>query len=139
MPATVIRGAQVKDASIQRVDLDISTVGQALITKVIQGTNVTISSTGADSGTGDVTINVPTGGVGPPGSAATIAVGTTSTLNPGVAATVTNSGSSSAAVFNFGIPAGAQWWNGTGAPGTISGSRPGDYYLDTASGDVYTL
>jgi hypothetical protein len=132
MPATVISGRQVKDSSIQRVDLDTSTVGQAVVAKLVQGANITLSSTGADSGTGDVTISAT-------GTGATVAVGTTTTLPPGSAATVTNSGSSSAAVFNFGIPAGAQWWNGSGAPGTISGSQTGDYYLDTASGDVYVL
>jgi hypothetical protein len=67
MPPTVIRGKQVLDGSIQRADLDTSTVGQALVTKLVQGTNVTLSSTGADSGTGDVTINVPGGGAGPAG------------------------------------------------------------------------
>jgi hypothetical protein len=69
MPQTVIRGTQVKDASIQRVDLDTVTVGQAVVTKLIQGSNVTLSSTGADSGTGDVTISVPSGGTGPAGPA----------------------------------------------------------------------
>jgi hypothetical protein len=34
---------------------------------------------------------------------------------------------------------GATWWNGTGPPGTITGSLPGDYYLDTLTGDVYVL
>lgn len=36
-------------------------------------------------------------------------------------------------------PRGAKWFTGAGAPGTISGSLPGDMYLDTASGTVYTL
>jgi ABC-type Fe3+-hydroxamate transport system substrate-binding protein len=39
-------------------------------------------------------------------SAATIAVGTTTTLPPGSKATVSDSGSTSAAILNFGIPAG---------------------------------
>lgn len=43
---------------------------------------------------------------GPTGAAATIAVGTTSTLPAGSSATVTNSGTSSAAVFDFEIPKG---------------------------------
>lgn len=47
-----------------------------------------------------------TGGGGGGGTAATIRVGTTTTLLPGSEATVTNSGTNSAAVFNFGIPAG---------------------------------
>jgi hypothetical protein len=59
-----ITGRQVRDASIQRVDLDISTPGQAVITKLIAGSGVTLSQTGADAGTGDVTINVTGGGGG---------------------------------------------------------------------------
>lgn len=46
------------------------------------------------------------GNLGPPGTAATIAVGTVTTVAPGDPATVTNSGSSSAAVFDFEIPQG---------------------------------
>ena len=34
---------------------------------------------------------------------------------------------------------GSNWYTGTGAPGTITGSAVGDKHLDTASGDVYTL
>jgi hypothetical protein len=67
MAQTVIRGTQILNNTIQRADLDTSTVGQAVVTKLVQGTNVTLSSTGADSGTGDVTINVPGGGTGPAG------------------------------------------------------------------------
>ena len=51
----------------------------------------------------------PQGGVGPTGAqgpAATIQVGTVTTLEPGEQATVTNSGTSGAAVFDFGIPKG---------------------------------
>ena len=47
------------------------------------------------------------GADGQPGQAATIAVGATTTLPAGQSATVTNSGTSSAAVFDFGIPKGA--------------------------------
>jgi hypothetical protein len=70
MAQTVISGKQVKDSSIQRVDLDTTTVGQAVVAKLVQGTNVTLSSTGADAGTGDVTISVPGGGAGPAGKPA---------------------------------------------------------------------
>jgi hypothetical protein len=70
MALTTIRGKQVLDGTIQRHDLDVSTVGQAVVAKIVQGTNVTLSSTGGDAGTGDVTISVPGGGVGPPGAAA---------------------------------------------------------------------
>jgi hypothetical protein len=35
---------------------------------------------------------------------------------------------------------GSIWFNGAGPPPTpISGSLPGDYYLDTTSGDVYVV
>lgn len=58
MGKTQVRGEQIGDSEIQRDDLDVTTAGQAVIRKVIQGAGgVTISSTGADSGTGDVTIN----------------------------------------------------------------------------------
>ncbi|WP_019573371.1 hypothetical protein [Curvibacter lanceolatus] len=55
-------------------------------------------------------------GAGTPGDAATISIGTITTLAPGASATVANVGTSSAAVLNFGIPQGA-----TGATGGISG------------------
>jgi hypothetical protein len=58
MAQTQLRGKQVLDGSVQREDLDVSTPGSAVIRKIIAGTNVTLSFTGADSGTGDVTINV---------------------------------------------------------------------------------
>jgi hypothetical protein len=59
MASTVIRGAQIKDSTVQRHDLDTSTVGQAVVTKIVQGSGITLSSTGADSGTGDVTVSSP--------------------------------------------------------------------------------
>ena len=34
---------------------------------------------------------------------------------------------------------GSLWYEGAGAPGTISGQADGDLYLDTTSGDVYQL
>lgn len=34
---------------------------------------------------------------------------------------------------------GSLWYEGTGAPGTITGQLAGDLYLDTATGNVYTL
>jgi hypothetical protein len=87
MPPTVIRGKQVLDGSIQRADLDIVTAGQAVVAKLLQGTNVALSSTGADSGTGDVTINAPdsvstdTGNLAVLGSDSHISVPTSSIWN----------------------------------------------------------
>lgn len=48
---------------VQRDDVDITTTTQALITKAVQGTGISLSSTGVDAGTGDVTINVDINGL----------------------------------------------------------------------------
>ena len=48
----------------------------------------------------------PQGPAGPAGAAATVTVGDVTTLEAGEDATVTNAGTTSAAVFNFGIPKG---------------------------------
>lgn len=42
--------------SIQRNDFDVSTAGQAVITKAIAASGITAASTGIDTGTGDVTL-----------------------------------------------------------------------------------
>jgi hypothetical protein len=95
-------------------------------------------------------VGVP-GAAGSAGAAATITVGTTTTISAGSPATVNNSGTSSAAVFNFGIPQGTAGTNGVGVP--VGGSTgqllskqsgasydttwttviPGDRYLTTST------
>ncbi|WP_265518976.1 hypothetical protein [Nitratireductor luteus] len=50
----------------------------------------------------------PTGDTGPKGDAATVTVGSTTTLAPGQPANVTNSGTNAAAVLEFEIPQGAK-------------------------------
>ena len=58
MARTLINPAdQIPAASLTRVMMNVATAGKAVITKVIAGNNITISNTGIDSGTGDVTIN----------------------------------------------------------------------------------
>lgn len=57
---------------------------------------------------------------GVPGQAATITIGSTITLPAGSQATVTNSGTSSEAVFNFGIPKGEDGQAATISVGTVS-------------------
>jgi hypothetical protein len=64
-----------------------------------------------DGSTAWTSLAYSSGPAGTAGSAATITVGTVTTLAAGSSATVTNGGSSSAATLNFGIPAGA---TGTG-------------------------
>jgi hypothetical protein len=58
------------------------------------------------------------GPTGPTGSAATMAIGTVTTLPAGSQATVNNSGTEQAAVLNFGIPQGVAGTGGTGGSGT---------------------
>jgi hypothetical protein len=58
MAVTNVRGTQVLDASIQRRDCDVSTVGQSVLVKVLPGTGISISATGGDAGTGDATISM---------------------------------------------------------------------------------
>lgn len=36
-------------------------------------------------------------------------------------------------------PRGSKWFTGAGVPGSVAGSAVGDLYLDTATGNVYTL
>lgn len=61
----------------------------------------------------------PPGATGPAGIAATITIGTTMTGDPGTPASVINTGSPSAALFNFTIPQGIQ-----GVPGPVGPTGP---------------
>jgi hypothetical protein len=81
-------------------------------------TNVQVASPGPQGAKGDAGTN---GTNGTNGSAATIAVGTTTTLAAGSSATVNNSGTSSAATFNFGIPQGIKGADGTNGTNGTSG------------------
>jgi microcystin-dependent protein len=101
--------------------------------------------TGATGATG------PSGGAtGATGTAATIAVGTTTTGSAGTSASVTNSGTSSAATFNFTVPRGDTGATGatgpsgatgatgaTGPSGTGSGGGDGGAYLPMQSGKYF--
>lgn len=61
--AQSITSGSIVDGEVSRADLNTSTSGQAVVTRIIAGTGVTLGSTGADSGTGDVTINTAGGGI----------------------------------------------------------------------------
>ena len=65
----------------------------------------------------------PQGVPGTPGAAATVAVGTTTTGAAGTSASVTNSGTSSAAVFNFTVPQGAQGPQGPAGTNGTNGTN----------------
>jgi hypothetical protein len=75
------------------------------------------------------TVLAQAGGAGPTGAAgtaATVSVGTVTTLAAGASATVSNVGSTSVAVLNFGIPQGAQGTAGLGG-GTGSTTSSGTF------------
>ena len=78
---------------------------------------------------------------GPPGDAATITIGSVTTLSAGANATVNNSGSSSGAIFDFGIPRGDAGQDGSSiaaGDGAPAGSGiDGDLYIDVLTGDLY--
>jgi hypothetical protein len=38
-----------------------------------------------------------------------------------------------------GSGSGTRWWSGDGPPDELPQAKPGDYYLDGRSGDVYVL
>ena len=84
-----------------------------------------------------------TGTPGPAGPSGTITVGTTTTLSSGTPAYVTNTGSSTSAIFNFGIPQGIQ--GNTGQTGPQGATEPqgatgatGPQGQTGASGQDYT-
>jgi hypothetical protein len=87
-------------------------IPEAAVPGTVVGAGVLISPSGDQGPIGQTGIQGPQGiqgiqGVqGVPGPAATCDAGTTTTGAPGSAATVTNAGSTSAAVFNFTIPQG---------------------------------
>jgi hypothetical protein len=56
MARTQINGSLIENSSVGRSDVNTSTSGEALITKLLVNSPLTISSTGVNSGTGDVTL-----------------------------------------------------------------------------------
>lgn len=74
------------------------------------------------SGGGEPGPQGPQGPAGPAGAAATITVGDVTTLDAGQDATVTNAGTTSAAVFNFGIPKGPKGDKGDQGPAGQDGA-----------------
>lgn len=61
MAATQIKGPNVGDGTIYRDDLNVATAGQAVIRRILEVANTGIkinASTGADTGTGDVSLSL---------------------------------------------------------------------------------
>ena len=111
-----------------------ATVGETKIDVAASSSSPTVAAT-VSGGFG------PSGANGAAGAAATIAVGTVTTGAPGSSASVVNAGSSSAAVLNFTIPAGATGAAGatgpagakgdTGDTGVVSATSPLTYDATT--------
>ena len=84
------------------------------------------------------------GGVGPPGvagatgAAATVSIGSVTTLAAGSQATVTNSGTNAAAVLNFGIPQGAAGSSG-GSPTASAPRVPAMYHAVSFNFPYYAI
>ena len=57
MSRTEIKSIQIKDQEVKRSDLNDTVSGQAVVKRLVAGTGITLSSTGIDTGTGDVTIS----------------------------------------------------------------------------------
>lgn len=97
------------------------------VTSEVLGT-LTVSVDGTDGvlaisilATAPASLTVELGTPGAQGPAATIQAGTTTTLSSGSAAYVTNVGTTSAAIFNFGVPQGPVGATGTtGSAATVS-------------------
>jgi hypothetical protein len=75
------------------------------------------------------------GADGSNGAAATVQVGTITTLAPGANVTVTNSGTANAAVFNFGIPQGAPGAAGAGTGDMLAAT----YDPNNKGGDAFAM
>lgn len=56
MAITRVKSKEIGDGGVKRSDLNTLNPNDAVITKVIAGENIELSSTGVDAGTGDVTI-----------------------------------------------------------------------------------
>lgn len=99
----------------------------SFVTLIFAGVITTVKSTQTpDHAQGQVVMSSPSRGVagtngtnGANGAAATIAVGTVTPLSPGSSPTVTNAGTSAAAIFNFGLVTG-----NTGATGATGATGP---------------
>lgn len=88
------------------------------------------------------------GDTGENGAAATVSVGTVTSIPHGATATITNEGTTANAILNFSLPTGNAWYVGTGITGTsttatvfsgsgVSNAGVGDMYLNKATGNTY--
>ena len=135
-----VAGNDGSDGAAATVSVGSTTTGNA-------GTNASVTNSGT-SNAATLNFTIPrgdtgaTGAAGNDGTSATIAVGTVTTGAAGSSATVTNTGSSSAATFDFVIPKGDTGPQGPagddGADGAISDGDKGDIVVSN-SGSTFTI
>lgn len=104
--------------------INASVSGASPITASVGETQIDVAA-GGTAAQVDVSVSGgfgPSGANGAAGAAATVSVGTVTTGAPGSSATVTNAGTSSAAVLNFTIPAGAAGAAGATGPAGSAGA-----------------
>ena len=116
----------------------------------LKGSSGAAGSPGPKGDKGDTGDTGSAGEKGDTGASATITVGTTTTGEPGTNASVTNSGTSNSAIFDFVIPKGEK--GDTGSQGTSinikgtvatvdllpsSGNTDNDAYICSSDGDLY--
>lgn len=106
-----------------------ATIAVGTVTTGAAGSSATVTNSGTSSAAVfDFTIpkgdTGAAGSPGTPGAAATISVGSTTTGNAGTSASVTNSGTSSAAVLDFVIPRGDTGATGATGPAGADGFSP---------------
>lgn len=88
------------------------------------------------------------GDTGENGAAATISVGSVSSVPYGSTPTISNVGTTANAILNFSLPTGNAWYVGTGITGTsttatvfsgsgVTNAGVGDMYLNKTTGNVY--
>lgn len=110
-----------------------------------QGVQGVKGDKGEKGDTGSQGAKGETGAKGDPGTAATITLGTVTTLDPTSSVTITNSGTSNAAIFNFGIPKGTKGDKGdkgdNGSGVNIKGELPAESDLPSTGteGDAYLI
>lgn len=135
---------------------EAATIAVGTVNSVLYGEPATVTNVGTSSAaifnfeipwgeTGAQGENGAQGSQGIPGEAATITIGTVDTVPFEDPATVTNSGTTTEAIFDFEIPQGAD--GATGAAGTSihTGSgvpsgglgNDGDVYIDADTGEIY--
>ena len=129
---TALDGTETDVGAVAGKDGNSATVRVGSVTTGQPGTSASVTNSGTASAAvldfvipagskgdqGQTGSTGPAGATGAPGTAATVQVGSVTTGQPGTSASVTNSGTASAAVLDFVIPRGAAGPKGDSGAGT---------------------